>query len=46
MKYKCIDCGKEVELDLRTAKKIICPFCGHRILKKARPPVARAVVSR
>ena len=35
--YKCVDCGKEVEMELKTAKKIICPACGYRILKKVRP---------
>jgi DNA-directed RNA polymerase subunit RPC12/RpoP len=44
--YKCLGCGKEVELDLRTAKKIICPFCGHRILKKMRPIVGKKVQAR
>ncbi|MBI4020514.1 MAG: DNA-directed RNA polymerase subunit P [Candidatus Aenigmarchaeota archaeon] len=34
--YRCLNCGKDVKLDLRTAKKIICPFCGYRILRKTR----------
>lgn len=41
--YVCLSCGKEVDIDLRTAKKIICPFCGYRILKKSRPVVLKKV---
>ena len=41
--YKCLKCGKEVKLDLKTTKKIICPFCGHRILEKTRPKVVKRV---
>ena len=37
MLYKCVDCGKEVNMELKSAKKIICPSCGYRILKKVRP---------
>jgi len=44
--YKCLSCGKEVELDLRVSKKVICPFCGYRILKKNRPLVANKVRAR
>jgi DNA-directed RNA polymerase subunit P len=43
MGYTCLGCGKEVDIDLRTAKKIICPFCGYRILRKPRPKVAKTV---
>ena len=33
--YKCLDCGKEV--DEESAKeKIRCPYCGFRIIVKAR----------
>lgn len=41
--YKCIHCGKGVDIELKTAKRIICPFCGHRILKKVRPKVVKTV---
>lgn len=44
--YKCIDCGREVVIDLRTAKKVICPFCGYRVLKKDRPKVIKKVKAR
>jgi DNA-directed RNA polymerase subunit RPC12/RpoP len=43
--YKCINCGKEVKIELKTAKKIICPYCGYRILRKARPRVIKKVLS-
>jgi DNA-directed RNA polymerase subunit P len=41
--YKCLNCGKTVDINLKSAKKIICPNCGYRILVKARPKIARAV---
>jgi len=41
--YKCVYCGKAVKLDLKVAKKIICPSCGYRILEKERPKVAKMV---
>jgi DNA-directed RNA polymerase subunit RPC12/RpoP len=41
--YKCINCEKEVELDIKTAKRIICPYCGHRIFKKTRAKVVKRV---
>lgn len=44
--YTCLDCGREVEIDLRTAKKVICPFCGYRILKKTRSTVIKKVHAR
>ena len=43
--YKCVYCGKSVKLDLTTAKKIICPSCGYRILEKERPGVIKKVHS-
>ncbi|MEM5812467.1 MAG: DNA-directed RNA polymerase subunit P [Candidatus Aenigmatarchaeota archaeon] len=41
--YQCFNCGKEVEINLKTAKKVICPHCGYRILMKPRPKVIRTV---
>ena len=35
--YKCMSCGKDVEVDISVSRKVICPFCGYRILKKKRP---------
>jgi len=32
--YKCINCGREFEDDLR---RVRCQFCGYRILRKVRP---------
>jgi len=43
--YKCVGCGKIVKLDLKTARKIICPACGYRILEKERPNVAKKIHS-
>lgn len=44
--YRCMGCGKSVEIELRTAKKVICPFCGYRILTKTRPTVIKKVRAR
>ncbi len=41
--YKCTNCGKKVTIELQTAKKIICPYCGYRILEKVRPKIATEV---
>ncbi|MBI4021579.1 MAG: DNA-directed RNA polymerase subunit P [Candidatus Aenigmarchaeota archaeon] len=41
MSYQCLNCGKQVDLDLKAAKKIQCSYCGYRILEKLRPPVAK-----
>jgi DNA-directed RNA polymerase subunit RPC12/RpoP len=44
--YKCVNCGKELEIDLEKAKKIQCPYCGYRIVEKKRAPGITKVVSR
>ena len=44
--YKCLSCGKEVTIDLSKAKKIICPYCGYRILEKRRPTNKKALIAR
>ena len=44
--YKCLECGREVEVDLGSTKKIICPFCGYRIVRKDRPTVVKRVHAR
>ena len=41
--YKCLNCGKKVKIELKAAKKIICPYCGYRIIEKVRPPVAKHI---
>ncbi|ACS33305.1 DNA-directed RNA polymerase subunit P (rpoP) [Thermococcus gammatolerans EJ3] len=41
--YRCAKCGREVELDLETAREVRCPYCGSKILYKPRPRVARRV---
>lgn len=41
--YKCINCGRIVNIELATAAKIICPSCGYRILEKERPKVIAKV---
>lgn len=41
--YKCMNCGREIDIELKTVKKIICPFCGYRILKKERPKIVKKV---
>lgn len=44
--YKCLNCSKQVKSDLEKAKKIICPFCGYRVLEKTRPKVMKKVLAR
>jgi len=46
MLYKCEHCGKEIEMDLSTAKKVICEHCGYRILEKTRPNTVKGVEAR
>ena len=41
--YKCLNCGKEVEINLDRARKIQCPHCGYRILRKMRPKLTKRV---
>ena len=41
--YECGRCGREVE---NTADSIRCPYCGNRIIYKARPLVAKKVIGR
>ena len=44
--YKCLNCGKDVDIILEKAKKVICPYCGYRILEKKRPKVLKRVQAR
>lgn len=44
MKYVCFKCKKEVEIML--GGRIICPFCGYRILKKGRTGAVKHVKAR
>ena len=41
--YVCISCGKEVDIDLKTAKWVRCPYCGYRIFRKKRARVTKKV---
>ncbi len=45
MKYRCLNCGKEMEMDFATLKKVICSYCGYRILEKIRPKIVKKVDS-
>ncbi|MBI5060703.1 MAG: DNA-directed RNA polymerase subunit P [Candidatus Aenigmarchaeota archaeon] len=40
--YRCLKCRKTFELEDR----IRCPYCGYRIIVKARPPVLKRVVAK
>ena len=44
--YKCVNCGREIDIDLSKAKKIICPYCGYRIIEKERPKIVKKVLAR
>ncbi len=43
MFYKCAHCGKKFELDLGKSKKIICHYCGFRIVEKVRANINKKV---
>ena len=36
--YLCQNCGKKID-DIE--KFVTCPYCGHKILTKERPPIAK-----
>ncbi len=42
--YKCLNCGKEVEIKY-IKEKIRCPYCGYRIITKDTPKTATNVKS-
>jgi len=45
--YECISCGKQLTADqLAMTPEIKCPFCGYRVLRKARPPVVKRIKAR
>ncbi len=43
--YKCLGCGRKIEVDLAAAAKILCSSCGYRILERERPKVVTKVES-
>ena len=43
--YKCTACGKKIEMDLKTSKKIICPYCGYRIIEKTRGVISNRITT-
>lgn len=34
--FKCLNCGKDIKMD-QLNERIRCPFCGYRVVIKARP---------
>ena len=44
--FKCIYCGKETDIDIKATKKIQCPYCGYRVLKKTRSGGTNRVLAR
>lgn len=40
--YKCFSCGKQIKQDY-VKKKIRCPYCGYKVLYKARTVSAHVV---
>jgi DNA-directed RNA polymerase subunit P len=45
--YECISCGKQLTADqLAMTPEIKCPFCGYRVLRKARPPIVKRIKAR
>ncbi|MBT3940724.1 DNA-directed RNA polymerase subunit P [Candidatus Woesearchaeota archaeon] len=43
--YKCFKCQREINAE-NLARRVICPFCGSRIISKARPSVIKKVKAR
>ncbi len=44
MAYKCLNCGSDVAQD-DIKKRVRCPFCGHRIIRKKRSEINLRKVS-
>jgi len=45
--YECISCGQHLTADqLAMTPEIKCPYCGYRVLRKARPPIVKRVKAR
>lgn len=45
MTYNCFGCGKEIDSKL-VEKRLICPYCGYRIVVKARKKGLKQVKAR
>ncbi|MBD3262943.1 DNA-directed RNA polymerase subunit P [Candidatus Woesearchaeota archaeon] len=43
--YKCFKCQKELS-DKEIKKRIICPYCGSRLVVKSRPETIKKVKAR
>jgi DNA-directed RNA polymerase subunit P len=45
--YECISCGKHLTAEeIAMTPEIKCPFCGYRVLRKARPPIVKRIKAR
>jgi DNA-directed RNA polymerase subunit P len=40
--YKCLNCGKDIELK-QVKDKIRCPYCGYRVIIKKVPKTLKKV---
>jgi len=45
MAYKCFECQRELT-DKDIEKRIICPYCGARVIVKTRPETPKKVKAR
>ena len=45
MAYKCFNCGKEIDAK-GIERRVICPYCSSRIIKKVRPAVIKKIKAR
>jgi|APSaa5957512622_1039677.scaffolds.fasta_scaffold01867_19 DNA-directed RNA polymerase subunit RPC12/RpoP len=45
MAYKCFNCQREIDAK-NVERRVICPYCGSRIISKSRPPVIKKVKAR
>lgn len=44
--YKCVNCGRDVKVELNTATKVQCTYCGYRIIEKKRPKITKTLKAR
>lgn len=44
--YECLKCNRLFSKEeMETLPGVRCPYCGHRVIMKVRPPIAKRVKS-
>ncbi|RLE85937.1 MAG: DNA-directed RNA polymerase subunit P [Thermoprotei archaeon] len=42
--YRCLKCGRIFSREeMETLPGVRCPYCGHKVIIKIRPPIAKRV---